>query len=128
MGERQLDRRLLALVAARFQSPFDGERLAALEAFGRILTADGATWSDLIGEPGKPAAAADTVEGRPGPPNHLEIITALARDGVDVITPWERSFLAGCAERGRLSAKQWKLLSQIVGKVDAVRACHGTGA
>lgn len=117
----RLDRRRLALVAARFQSPHDGERLAALEAAGRLLNAGGATWADLIDGPSQ-AHSNDTIgEGRE--PSHRQIAEALLRDAGEMLTPWERSFLIGCIGFARLSDKQQRTLGEIHGKV-TVRAGH----
>lgn len=114
--ERQLDRRRLALVAARFQSPFDGERLAALEAFGRMLDASGATWADLIAGPAEQSPQADLVsEGRNDPPHRI-IAETLAREAGDALTAWERQFLRGIARYDRLSDKQRQMLADLQAK------------
>lgn len=116
-GQR-LNRRQLALVAARFQSPFDGERLAALAAFGRLLDAGGATWADLIDGAAEqpPAAAADTVgEGR-DPSDHRSIAETLAREAGNALTAWEKSFLRGIARYGQLSDKQRQMLADLQAK------------
>lgn len=114
MSRRQLDRRRLALVAARFQSPFDGERLAALEAFGRLLDAGGATWADLIDGPsGKPKAKADKGGGRYDPTDHRTLAEALAREAGDALTAWEKTFLQGIARYASLSPKQRQMLTDL---------------
>ena len=115
----RLDRRRLALVAARFQSPYDGERLAALEAAGRLLNAGGATWGDLIDGPSQ-AHSNDTMgEGRAA--SHHQIAETLAREAGDTITPWERRFLDGCLSFDRLSDKQQRTLAEIQRKVETAR-------
>ena len=119
----RLDRRRLALVAARFQSPHDGERLAALEAAGRLLNAGGTTWADLIDGPSQ-APSNDTIgEGRE--PSHRQIAETLAREAGDMLTPWERAFLIGCIGFPKLSAKQQRTLSEIGRKVEAMRESWG---
>lgn len=114
MGGRQLDRRRLALVAARFQSPHDGERLAALEAFGRLLDAGATTWADLIGGPVEQSQA-DQSEGRDTPP-HRTVAETLAREAGEALTAWERSFLRGIARYDRLSDKQRQMLADLQAK------------
>lgn len=117
----RLDRRRLALVAARFQSPHDGERLAALEAAGRLLAAGSATWADLIDGPSQ-AHSNDTIgEGRAA--SHHQTVETLAREAGDLLTPWERRFLDGCLGFDRLSEKQQRTLAEIHRKVTA-RAGH----
>ncbi len=112
-------RRRMALVAARFESPHDGERLAALEAFGRLLHAAGLSWPDLIDR----LAQGGTGEG--GDPSHREIVEALAREAGDALTPWECSFLDGCTTFQRLSEKQWRTLANIRTRVEAAREAWG---
>ena len=121
MDGRQLDRRRLALVAARFQSPFDGEKLAALEAFRRVLEAGGATWSDLIAEP-KPAGGQGTAQGegrqRTPPKDPQDIALDLARTAGGVLTAWELDFLKSVAGFRALSDKQIATLTSIRAKVE----------
>lgn len=116
----QLDRRRLALIAARFGSPYDGERLAALEAFGRLLDAGGTTWGDLIGAPAEqqPAADADTGEGR-DPSDHRTLAETLAREAGDALTAWEKTFLRGIARYASLSPKQQRMLADLQAKAAA---------
>lgn len=116
MGGR-LDRRRLALVVARFKSPFDGERLAAIEAATRLLNAGGATWADLIDGPKQ--AHTDIGEGR-APSYYQQLAADLAREAGDVLTEWERRFLDGCATFRALSPKQVETLADIRRKVDAM--------
>jgi hypothetical protein len=117
------DRTRLALVAAKFQSPFDGERLAALEAFHRLLVAAGTSWPEILkAEPGEGPAPVETMGEGGHDPDHLATIHTLARDGRGVLTDWERSFLVGIAAAGRLSTKQQATLDGIVRKVAAVAA------
>jgi hypothetical protein len=116
----RLDRRRLALVAARFASPHDGERLAALEAAGRILAAGGLSWRELIDG----AAEAHDDQGEPvaAPPHH-EIATALARSGDGVLTAWELRFLRGLLTFRTLSPKQRAMLDGIKAKLEASAWC-----
>lgn len=43
-----LDRERLSKVAEMFRSPYEGERLAALERANAILESAGMTWTDLV--------------------------------------------------------------------------------
>ena len=118
-----LDRRRLALVAARFQSPHDGERLAALEAASRLLSAGGASWADLID--GATRASSEAIPGERREASHQQVAEALARDAGDNLTAWERSFLTGCIGFPRLSDKQQRTLAEIQRKVEAMREPWG---
>ena len=123
MVSGRLDRRRLALVAARFQSPFDGERLAALDAFGRLLRAGGATWQDIIGDD-TPAAAQDVggddANGAVIP--HVAEARELLRRGAGLLTTWEGKFLVGLQAYPVLSTKQRQMLDGIRRKLVAADA------
>lgn len=123
MSGRRLDARRLALVTDRFTSPHDGERLAALEAAGRILAAGGATWRSLIDVQGDDHASTsrDGVdEGEPVAAPHTDTVKALARAGAEILTPWERQFLTGLLTFRTLSKKQRRTLAAIQVKVEAM--------
>lgn len=123
----RLDRRRLALVAARFQSPHDGERLAALEAFGRLLRAGGTTWQGFIGDD-TPAAAQDDagpdVGGDASGPviPHVAEARELLRRGAGLLTSWEGKFLVGLQAYATISAKQRAMLDGIRRKLVAADA------
>lgn len=116
---RQLDRRRLALVAARFQSPYDGERLAALEAFGRLLDAGGASWSDLLA-PLNAAGEGEVAQAKGRDRSPQELAADLAREAGDALMEWERRFLDGCTTFRQLSPKQLDTLAEIRRKVERV--------
>lgn len=123
----RLDRRRLALVAARFQSPFDGEKLAALDAFGRLLRAGGATWQDIIGADTQAAAqdagadvGGDDASGPVIP--HVAEARELLRRGAGLLTPWEGKFLVGLQAYATISAKQRAMLDGIRRKLVAADA------
>lgn len=119
MNARRLDARRLALVCDRFDSSHDGERLAALEAAGRILAAGGLSWRELIG-----AVEADdnTDDGEPVEAHHYHQVRELLLEGQYVVTPWERQFLTGLLSFRALSGKQRRTLDEISRKVDAAAA------
>jgi len=114
----RLDRRRLALVAARFQSPFDGERLAALDAFGRLLRAGGTSWQDFVSgaSPPQPDQGAES-DDAPAAPSHVEAARTFARRGAGVLTAWEKQFLHGLQAYSTLSPKQARMLAEIERKV-----------
>jgi hypothetical protein len=121
---RRLDARRLALVTDRFTSPHNGERLAALEAAGRILAAGGATWRSLIDGQGDDHASTSRVDdvddGEPVAAPHIDTVKALARAGAEILTPWERDFLTGLLTFRTLSEKQRRTLAEIRAKVEAM--------
>ena len=126
MNARSLDRDRLAKVLARFESPFDGEKLAAIEAAGRILRAGGATWRDLLAGLGSDDDAPTTSrvddgvdDGGPvAAPQHVKTITAmLRRPGVVALSEWERGFLRGCLRFDTLSKKQADMLAEVFAKI-----------
>ena len=116
MNARRLDRRRLALVADRFESPFDGERLAALEAAGRMLAAAGASWRDLIDGA---IEADDTDDGEPveAPIHAHDVAAMLQHPAAKYLSPWEQRFLRGCMSFRALSPKQRTMLAEIAGKL-----------
>lgn len=118
----RLNARRLAYVADRFQSPFDGERLAALEAAGRMLAAAGLSWRDLIDRAAE--AQNDDDAGEPVGAHHQDAAELLRHAG-DELTTWERSFLRGCIGFPKLSDKQQRTLAEIARKVAAM---HGADA
>ena len=110
----RLDRRRLALVVALFESPHDGERIAALEAAGRLLAAGRVSWRDLIDRAEKPTTTDDDDEdlGEPIGP-HKVVAADLLRRFSGRLTPWERTFLRGLRAFSKLSAKQRGVLDNI---------------
>ena len=116
MNARRLDARRLALVTDRFGSPHDGERLAALEAAGRILAAGGLSWRELIDGA---IEADDTDDGEPVEAHHYQKIRELLIDGKRCLTPWEQRFLTGLLSFRTLSEKQQRTLGEIAAKVEA---------
>lgn len=129
MSGRRLDARRLALVTDRFTSPHDGERLAALEAAGRILAAGGATWRSLIEGQGDDDHASttqrvddDVDDGEPVAAPHFHQVRELMLEGRYALTSWERQFLTGLLAFRTLSEKQRRTLDEIGRKVEAAAA------
>lgn len=132
MVER-LDRRRLALVTDRFRSPYDGERLAALEAAYRLLESSGTTWRDIIEAPAEPTKptkrkapkgrrgegathSSDHAKAGQAGADHAKLARSLLDRHADLLTPWEVSFLNGIMDYDRLSPKQDRHLSNILNK------------
>jgi len=118
VNARRLDARRLALVTDRFGSPHDGERLAALEAAGRILAAGGVSWRELI-DGAALQADDDTDDGEPVEAHHYHQVRELLIEGRHCLTQWERQFLTGLLSFRALSGKQQRTLEEIGRKVDA---------
>lgn len=117
----RLDRRRLALVADRFGSTHDGERLAALEAAGRLLAAANSTWRDLIdgvtnGQ--KSDHRSDADNGTADTPAHHRVARQLLQRAHD-LTKWERTFLSDLVSFRKLSEKQQRALDGIRQKMAA---------
>lgn len=113
----RLDARRLALVADRFQSSFDGERLAAFDAAGRMLAAAGWSWRELIDRAVE--AGNDDDAGEPVAAPHFHQVRELMLEGRYVLTSWERQFLTGLLAFRALSEKQRRTLDEIGRKVEA---------
>ena len=119
----RLDARRLALVADRFQSSFDGERLAAFDAAGRMLAAAGWSWRELIDRAVE--AGNDDDAGEPVEAHHHQAVAELLRHDGELLTPWEHGFLRGLQGFRTLSEKQRDTLAEIQRKVEAL---HGADA
>lgn len=129
MSGRRLDARRLGLVLDRLESPFDGEKLAAIAAAGRILRAGGSTWRDLLaGLDGNDHASTtqrvddDVDDGEPVAAPHFHQVRELMLEGRYVLTSWERQFLTGLLAFRSLSEKQRRTLDEIGRKVEAAAA------
>jgi hypothetical protein len=113
----RLDARRLALVADRFQSSFDGERLAAFDAAGRMLAAAGWSWRELIDRAVE--AGNDDDAGEPVEAHHHQAVAELLRHAGELLTAWERRFLTDLLAFRALSEKQRLILDRIRDKVAA---------
>jgi hypothetical protein len=121
VSARRLDARRLALVTDRFASPHDGERLAALDAAGRILAAGGATWRTLLDGQGD-GHGVDDGEPREAPTHATTIGAMMRRPGAAALTEWERGFLTGCQRFDTLSRKQADMLAEVFAKIRRAEA------
>lgn len=97
-----------------------------MEAFSRILQAGGASWADLIEQPGKPARDNAKIDGEaaPKPLSYAD----LARMGRGVLTDWEQRFLIGVSTQRKLSRKQAGMLRDIRRKIETAEAVRAAGA
>jgi hypothetical protein len=93
---------------ALFKSPVDGEKLAALAAADRILTAAGLTWADLV----KPR---DIVREPQFSIWRKTCAELMERSGS--LRPWELGFVRDLPNFPRLSSKQRYILNEIADRV-----------
>jgi hypothetical protein len=99
--------RLLKTIAL-FDSPIDGERLAALEAANRILRKAGLNWNDLI----RPRE----IIREPQFSIWRKTCAALL-EHAGSLRPWEKNFVAGLPAFPRISSKQRWILDEIATRV-----------
>lgn len=110
-----LDR--LVRVLGMLGSDHDAEVVAAARHATRILQQHGHTWSDLP-RLAVPPPIPGGLRPRPAPPSGdwQAIATACLRRA-DLLTTWERDFLADLVGRSRPTQKQQAVLKQIAEKV-----------
>ncbi len=84
----------------------------------------GATWSDLLASPSSRSGEAGwwgfahgPAAGLTPPPADWRGLVAWCQQRPDVLTPWERSFLAALPGFPRLSQRQAEILAAIAAKV-----------
>ena len=102
------DRTRLVKTVALFRSPVDGERLAALAAADRILSAAGLTLADLIRQ--------REIKREPLYSTWRATCAELMKRSGD-LRPWERKFVADLPAFPRISTKQRYILSEIADRV-----------
>jgi hypothetical protein len=102
------DRARLLKTIALFDSPVDGERLAALEAADRILSAAGLTWADLV--------KLREVKREPLFSTWRATCAALLKRTGD-LRAWEKKFVADLPAFPRISTKQRYCLASIADRV-----------
>lgn len=108
------DRAKLAGVLALLGSPHHGERDAAALAADRLVRGRGLDWRDVLGAipAAAPAAAHSPAVG------HLaDLMTCRRR--LDLLTPWEKTFVAGLVDRRKISDRQRDILTKLAAKVRA---------
>jgi hypothetical protein len=109
-----LPRDRLAAVLARLESPFDGERAAAGLIASKMVREAGMTWSDLL--------AASRTADRPVCDRRTRSpwreMLANCRKRPDLLTKWERRFVASIDGQARLSRKQWAILASLADRVN----------
>ena len=98
----------LSKIAGLFGSDHGGERSAAAWQATRLLQAHGLTWADVF-------APAQSVRPAAQAPHVAEAQWALTFH--DRLTAWERKFLADIIGRRRLTARQEKVLHDVLDKV-----------
>lgn len=98
-------------ILGRLSSDYDGERAAAGLLATRLLRQIGVAWDEVIAAPSVAHEAAT-------PLNWRSEVSAASRS-MDMLTPWEREFLTGLAQQGRITQRQRRQLDRITLKVAA---------
>jgi hypothetical protein len=112
------ERHKFVSILARLASDFDGERAAAGLLGTRMLQSKGLAWADLIVQP---KISAPGRMGMSEPPTngwHSEL--AICTRHIAMLTPWERTFIAGLQHSRLKSVKQRAILAKIAAKVRGV--------
>jgi len=102
------DRARLIKTVALFNSPVDGERLAALAAADRILAAAGLTWADLVKQ--------REAKREPLFSTWRTTCAELLKRPGD-LRAWEKKFVADLPAFPRISTKQRYCLATIADRV-----------
>lgn len=111
------DRTRLAHVLGLLGSPHAGERDAAALAADRLVRGKGLSWADVLERPATPSSASPA-----WPPQYQSSATVdlrTCKERLDLLTAWERQFVASLAQRRKISVKQHSILADIVCKVRA---------
>jgi hypothetical protein len=114
-----LDVRKLRLIAARFVSNHEGERLAALTLANRMLSEAGLGWGDLLKADAEPPDDELVVVARLDP--RRAVRRMLGQRGHE-LTAWEHDFLDGVSRFLRLSDKQLDVIQSIAQRLADVGA------
>lgn len=121
------DRTRLAHVLALLGSPHQGERDAAALAADRLVRGRGLAWTDVLAPEtstsGKPRPEASRNHD-PSPPDYDSNLRA-CRLRPDLLTAWERDFIASLPQQRRVSLRQRDKLAQIAAHVRAVGPGRG---
>jgi hypothetical protein len=108
------DRERLAKLLAMFSSTFDGEVLNAALSAERLVKQRGLSWQDvLLGDTNAPGS--DPRPSYRAPSHRAEIDACLEK--ANLLTEWERRFLADIGLRYSLSEKQRMVLERIKEKL-----------
>jgi len=106
----EIDRKKLSKLLGLCSSNHDGEVLAAARKADALVRRAGLTWPEVI----EPRACSSVA----GPRTIAEAIR-LCADNTEVLTRWERGFVAGLATYRKLSERQIEVLDCLVEKVRA---------
>ena len=118
MGFSPADRSKLAAVRGLLGSPHQGERDAAALAADRLVRGRGLDWADVLGG-AEASRQRDTSPPSYGPvPDHLGNL-ATCGQRLDLLTTWEREFIAGLAQRRTVSHRQREILADLAARVRA---------
>ncbi len=122
MGLAPADRVKLAKMLALLGSDQPGERDAAALAADRLVRARGVAWADLLGGAPPPAGTPEKPWGAasswtPSGDRHSDLAACNRRP--DLLTEWERQFVAGLAGRKSISVRQLEILTELAARVRA---------
>lgn len=99
----------LVKLAGMLGSAYDGERANAAAAATRLLEQHGTTWREILA-PAQPRHRAPMTTGWRAVANDCLALS-------DLLTTWERGFLASLCTSARLSEKQQAVLDRIAARV-----------
>ena len=111
------DRSKLAAVLNRLDSPHAGEVAAAAAAATRLVRGKGLDWAEVLNA-GTTSTAAVQTPGYPTPTDHWADLKVCA-DHLSMLTRWERDYVTSLWYVPRPSAKQKRILADIVVKIRA---------
>ena len=121
MGFSPADRSKLAAVLGLLGSPHQGERDAAALAADRLVRGRGLDWADVLGSVEPPGAR--RFAPPPSPPTYYGPVAdhlgnlATCGQRPDLLTGWEKAFVAGLAQRRTVSPRQREILAEMAAKV-----------
>jgi hypothetical protein len=124
----------LVKLAGMLGSSFDGERANAARMATDILREHGTTWAEVLNPscPPCPTCAARTAQQersetyrdarsswtRSSYTSSWRELAWYCQDNADLLSPWERSFIASILQRWRLTPRQEDVLDRIVEKLE----------
>ncbi len=119
------DRGRLARILGMLGSSHAGERDAAALAADRMVRGKGLDWSDVLGSDGPTAGTFRPSNPSPNPSgSHLADLMA-CNQRLELLTTWERQFIANLAQRRTVSGRQREILAEVAAKVRAAGPRRG---
>ena len=121
------DRGRLARILGMLGSSHAGERDAAALAADRLVRGRGLAWQDVLGGGEVPSAGRFQPSPNPSPSPYGDHLADLMACGqrLDLLTAWEREFIASLASRRKISSRQREILAEVAAKVRAAGPRRG---